>query len=173
MAARVPAAEPLIVGAVAGLVGGLVAAIFMTAVAVSSGSDAWVAAKVAGTSFLGSRALQPGFDAGAVLAGILGHLAVSAIWGALFGVLAATLPAPATMAAGVLWGMIVWLAMYYVVLPALGIAYVVSDTPLAVAAGQHVVFGVAVALTFVGLRRRLGSSIEPHVGPGTPTPHPA
>jgi hypothetical protein len=164
-------AQSVAIGGLAGLVGGLVASMFMTAVAMSGGGDAWVAAKIAAAPFVGVRAMAPGFDGDAVILGVIGHVAVSAVWGALFGLVALRLPAPAAPAAGVLWGMIVWLVMYYVLLPVLGIRYVVTSTPLAVAAGQHMVFGLAVALTFVALRRWTGSSVRPEIRSGTPTPH--
>jgi hypothetical protein len=143
----------------------------MTAVALAGGTDPWIAAKIAGAPFLGDRVLKPGWDAWAVSVGVMSHIGVSATWGALFGLLAAGLPAPATIPAGVVWGMIVWIVMYSLLLPILGLAHITSDTPGAVAAGQHLVFGLAVALTFVRLHGHAGSWSTPALEAETSDPH--
>src|SRR5262245_20971199 len=79
-----PASEAATAGAVAGLVAGLVLALFLTAVNLARGVSLWIGFKAAGAPFLAERALQPGFDALAIVVGVASHLGVSAAWGALF-----------------------------------------------------------------------------------------
>src|SRR5438874_12854430 len=98
-------------GVIAGIVGGVVISIYMAVMGAIAGRDVWQGAKGSGAPFLGERAMQPGFDGTAVLVGVLSHFAVSIIWGALFAVLFYGLSRAATVAAGFLWGFVVWIGM--------------------------------------------------------------
>jgi len=71
----------LIGGGCAGFVGGVSLCLFMTAMSFAGGEDIWAGIKVAATPFLGQRAMQPGFDLGAVVLGVFSHFAVSITWG--------------------------------------------------------------------------------------------
>jgi uncharacterized protein DUF6789 len=136
-------------GVVAGVVGGAVLAALLAFLAFLRHQDLWRVLKGAGAPFLGARATRPGFDAEAVLVGVLGHFAVSIIWGVLFAVIFYGLSKGATMVAGLFWGVVVWLGMYYLVLPLVGLARITHDTPIAHAIVTHVVFGLAVAAGFL------------------------
>ena len=141
-------------GIVAGLIGGAVLSVFMTIMNLASGQDIWVGMKIAGMPFLGERALQPGFDLGAVSVGVLSHVAVSMGWGLFFGLLFHGASRGATVVGGALWGIFVWLCMYYVVLPMVGLAELVQAAPIGMAVFEHVLFGLAVGLGFLPFQRR-------------------
>ena len=58
-----------------------------------------------------------------------------------------------TIVAGVLWGFVVWVVMYYAVLPAFGLAAHASETPIADAVLLHVLFGFVLAIGFLPYQR--------------------
>jgi len=136
-------------GIVAGLVSGVFLSAMNTAMMLARRGDVWSGLKGAGMPFLGERAAQPGFDAGAVLVGFLSHLAVSATWGLLFGVLFYGFSKGLTVVLGALWGIVVWLAMYYVVLPLVGLSAIARSVPVGSAIFFHVLFGLVVGIAFL------------------------
>lgn len=136
-------------GIVAGLVGGVALGAILAAGSLATGQDVWMSMKGAGAPFLGGRALSPGFDAVAVLVGFVAHLAVSVAWAVPFALLADGLSKGATILAGALWGIVVWIGMHYAVLPALGLAEMARSAPPALSALLHVVFGFIVALGYL------------------------
>src|SRR5207253_1528484 len=74
-------------GALAGLAGGLAMAVVAALIAASMGQDIWHEAKGIAAIVYGPAALAaPGFDLGPVLVGSLIHLLVSALLGAIFGI---------------------------------------------------------------------------------------
>ncbi len=82
-------------------------------------------------------------------------------WGAAYGVLAGSLPAP-KVRYGLLWGTVVW-ASSYVLLPALGLYKPIWEydaTTLAKDLGIHLVYGLTTAAAF----RVLGGSRPPQLG---------
>ncbi|MDB4953042.1 MAG: hypothetical protein JWO36_611 [Myxococcales bacterium] len=136
-------------GIVAGMIGGIAIALFLIIGNLASGRSVWQGLKGAGTPFLHERAAQPGFDLVAVVVGVLSHFAVSIVWGVLFALVFYGLSRGATMVAGVFWGIVVWLGMFYVVLPLVGMGQVAQTVPVGVAVFEHVLFGVALALGFL------------------------
>ena len=136
-------------GVVAGIIGGIVIAIRLVASSLMKGGDAWMPLKGAAAPFLHERAAQPGFDATAVVLGAICHFAISIIWGVLFAAVFYGISRGATIAAGLLWGVVVWLVMYYAVLPLAGLADHAHAVPIPQAILSHVVFGLAVALGFL------------------------
>jgi uncharacterized membrane protein YagU involved in acid resistance len=151
-------------GVVAGLIGGIILSLFFVATGLAEGADIWLGAKLPGAPFLGERAMQPGFDSTAVIVGMLSHFGVSIAWGAIFGVFFAGLSAGATIAAGVVWGFVVWLVMYYTVLPLLGLAQIANSLPIGQAMFQHVLFGASVAVAFFELQPPpLGEALRPDI----------
>ena len=157
-------------GVVAGLIAGLVLSLFMVVMNVLKGQDVWLVMKGAGLPFLGERAAQPGFDALAVVVGVLCHFAVSAVWGALFGLLFYGATKGATVAWGAAWGIVVWLGMYYVVGPFVGVPDLPKHVPVATAIAQHVLFGVVVGLGFLPFQRTVSSVQAPPLQRGMPLP---
>jgi len=140
-------------GAVAGIVGGIVIAFWTASVGAALGDDLWVATKTAAYPVVGPRVLLPGFDATAVLLGVVCHFAVSLVWGLLFAVVAFGLSRRATVWAGTLWGLLVWIGMFYVVLPLTGAGIITQTTPIARAIVEHLVFGLAVGVAFLPYQR--------------------
>src|SRR5438094_90209 len=86
--------------------------------------------KFAGYPWLGARATEPGPDALAVIVGQASHLLVSAIWGAIFGIVAFGARRALTVLYGALYGIVVWLGMYYVVLPIVGLGATRGQMPV-------------------------------------------
>jgi hypothetical protein len=142
-------------GIVAGLVGGVVLAAFLLLVNLTQGRDFWSVFKFAASPFLGMRAQVPGFDALAVLLGSLCHFAISAIWGLLFGLAFHGLNRKGTLIAGAFWGIVVWVGMFFVVLPIVGLGSVVSQVPVLLSLVEHVLFGVATAAAYVPYQRQV------------------
>ena len=68
--------------------------------------------------------------------------AISAAWGALFALAFYGLSRGMTMLAGIAWGFVVWLGMYYVVLPLVGLEAMRRDAPPERAIAFHVFFAV-------------------------------
>jgi hypothetical protein len=140
-------------GVVAGLIGGVVISIFMLVQNLVQGNDIWVGMKVAGAPFLGDRAFEPGFAAGPVMVGVLSHFAVSVAWGVLFALLFYGITKGLTVLAGAFWGILVWLGMFHVVLPLLGLGGMVANAPVLIAIVEHVLFGLGVGVGFLPYQR--------------------
>jgi hypothetical protein len=111
--------------------------------------------KGAAIPLLGERAMAPGFDGTAVLLGLVIHFAISAAWGIVFGLLFQGLSRGATIGAGFAWGFVVWLVMYYLVLPLAGMSEMARSTPIGMAIVSHVLFGLSVALGFLPFQREI------------------
>jgi hypothetical protein len=159
-------------GIVAGIVGGAVIALVMLLATLVKQQDIWPGLKGAAAPFLGERALQPGFDPGAVALGVACHFAVSIVWGILFAALFSGLSRGATIVAGAIWGLIAWFGMSYVVLPLAGLEQMARQAPAGTAILSHLMFGLAVGIGFLPFQR----TRPPFAGPLTrlpapPTPH--
>jgi hypothetical protein len=141
-------------GVAAGAIGGAVIAVYLLVMALVQGANMWPVFKMASAPFYGDAAMRAGFDAGPVLVGVLCHFAISIGWGVLFGLLAYGLSRPMTVLAGAGWGLAVWLAMYYVVLPLVGLAEMTRETPVASAIVSHLVFGLGVGIGFLPFQHR-------------------
>jgi len=143
---------------VGGLVAGLVAAILndlMTIIrGVAGHEDFWGHLKFAAYPFIGERATHPGLDGPAVVAGLLSGLLVSVTWAVLFAFLVFGLARGATVVAGLLWGLVVWIGMFYVVLPIVGLGDVARSMPVGEAIFTHILFGLIVALAFLPFQVR-------------------
>ena len=150
-------------GVVAGIIGGVILLLTMLVGAITKHQDIWVGMKGAATPFLHERAMHPGFAAGPVALGLICYFAVAIIWGAMFGALFYGLSKGATVVAGAFWGVIVWLGMYYVVLPIVGLAQIAQATPISAAIISHVIFGLAVGLGFLPFQHT-----RPHAPPLSP-----
>jgi hypothetical protein len=142
-------------GAAAGAIGGAVLAVFMTIMALVRGMDVWSTTfKGAAAPFIGDAATQPGFDAGPVLLGTAMHFVVSIGWGIGFGLLFYGLSRGATLLASLVWGLVVWIGMFWVVLPLAGLSEMAAAAPKSTGILYHLVFGLAVGLGFLPFQRR-------------------
>jgi hypothetical protein len=112
----------------------------------------WSAVKLPAYPFVGERALEPGFVAGIVLLGVVVHLVMSTCWGVLFGFVADGLSSRATLAIGLLWGVLMWWVCYFVVLPLVGPSELARSTEVIV---LFVPYGLAMAAGFLLWKRVL------------------
>lgn len=144
-------------GIVAGIVAGLFVVVMLLVSMALKGQNLWPAFKGASTPFFHERAMQPGFDAGPVLAGAFFHFLISAGWGWLFSIICYGLSRPATLLAGALWGIVVWLGMYYVLLPLVHLQSMARSVPVGMAIIEHVLFGLVLAAAFLPFQRRVPS----------------
>lgn len=142
-------------GVIAGLAAGLFLTLMMLLTFSLKGQDLWLAFKGTSVPFFGKRAMVPGFDLAPVVVGAIAHYAISAGWGFLFGILAYGLSRPLTLLAGALWGIVVWLGMYYAVLPIVGLAAMARSVPVGTAVLNHVLFGLVLSAAFLPFQRRL------------------
>lgn len=153
--------DRILAGTLAGLVAGVVMKVLAGILAGAAGAGFFAPLELIAATFL-DGALPRG--ANAILLGLVLHLAVSALWGAIFGTLLP--PTASTGAAGAfggLYGLGVFLIMTYLVLPwANPLMYTTVDRGTLLL--EHAVFGVTLALT-VPLARRLG---QPAPGPALP-----
>jgi len=142
-------------GIVAGLAGGLFLVALLLVTTALKGQNLWPVFKGASTPLFHERAMQPGFDAAPVLAGAFFHFLISAGWGWLFAVICFGLSRPATLVAGALWGIVVWLGMYYVLLPMVQLRAMARSAPVGMAIIEHVLFGLVLAAAFLPFQRRV------------------
>ena len=155
----IDARRALIRGTIAGVIAGLFLTLMMTMMSAAAGKDIWYGVKGAAAPFFGERAMQPGFDFLPALVGFVSHLVISAGWGALFALVIEGANRTVTAIAGVLWGFVVWIGMYYVVLPIVGLASMQHDAPVGRAIAFHLIFSVALTaayLLYPVVRRRHG-----------------
>jgi uncharacterized protein DUF6789 len=143
-------------GALAGLGGGLAMAIVGAIISASLGGDIWLEAKqIAAVVYGPAAAAQPGFAAGPVLVGTLLHLIVSAVLGALFSivtrrVLHLTSEFGTPLLTGLIYGMLIWLVAYFVVLPIINPLLRETYAPAFIV--QHLVYGAVTGLLYTWLR---------------------
>jgi hypothetical protein len=157
-------------GALAGVAAGLVLSVIMLLMSIARGDDVWMGMKVPAAPFLGEAAMQPGFEAGPVLAGVASHFLVSIAWALPFALLVYGMSRAGTLWAGALWGVVVWIGMYYVVLPILGLGSLTEHAPAWLAILEHVLYGAVVAAAFLPFQRRAEHpSAPPEASPRSPT----
>jgi hypothetical protein len=143
-------------GAVAGLGGGLAMSIAGAIISASLNGDIWLEAKqIAGVIYGPAAAAQPGFIAGPVIVGTLLHLIASAILGAIFGILTRRvfhLPSEfgTPLMAGLIYGLLIWMVAYFVVLPAFNPPLRETYAPAFIV--QHLVYGAVTGLLYTWLR---------------------
>lgn len=116
--------------------------------------------------FLRERTWAAGGALLAVPVAVVTHLLVSAVCGCLFARLFCHSHRRSLGFLGVGWGLLVWLTMFYVVLPAAGAATLVEAVPVGRAALLHVAFGLALALAYLPLCCPSSSTIAKDEGEG-------
>ena len=143
-------------GALAGLVGGIVSAAWALLASPVLGTEPLAETRLAAVPLLGDAATEPGNALLAFLVGGASHVAVSIAWGIAFTLACGRLSPIPLLASAVPFGVVVWLVMHRLLLPALGAAWIVAGFSPARAITEHVVYGVGVALGVLLLRRREG-----------------
>jgi hypothetical protein len=125
-------------------------------ISASLNGDIWLEAKQIAAVLYGPAATaQSGFVAGPVIVGTLLHLIVSAVLGALFGIMTRRvfhLPSEfgTPLMAGLIYGLLIWMAAYFVVLPSFNPALRETYAPAFVV--QHLVYGAVTGLLYTWLR---------------------
>lgn len=147
-------------GTLAGLAAGGFLTLFMTVVSAARDKDVWYGIKGAAAPFLGAPALRPGFEAWPVTVGLFTHLLISIGWGVLFAMLAYGFTRAGIIASGLAWGVVVWLVMYYVVLPLAGLSWMRNDAPVARAVAFHLVYSGALTAALLLYARILDGPAE-------------
>ena len=143
-------------GAVAGLIGGLVMALVGAVISASLGGDIWLEAKqIAAVVYGPAAAAQSVFAAGPVLVGSLLHLLVSTALGAVFGIVTRrifhlTSEFGTPLMAGLIYGLLIWLVDYFVVLPLINPLLRETYAPAFII--QHLVYGAVTGLAYTWLR---------------------
>ncbi|HMI85502.1 MAG TPA: hypothetical protein VK550_15505 [Polyangiaceae bacterium] len=153
-------------GMLAGVAAGILLTLMMTLMSAAGGKDIWYGIKGAAAPFFGQQAMQPGFDALPVLIGLISHLVISAAWGALFALVVEGWSRSTTIIAGVLWAFVVWIGMYYLVLPVVGLSSMQDDAPVGRAIAFHLIFAAALTTAYLVyptvFGRRAGLSRSAH-----------
>jgi len=143
-------------GVLAGLGGGIAMAFVAALLTRALDQDLWLQPKAIASLVLGSSATAPaGFVAVPVLVGLLIHLSVAALLGALFAIgmrRIAQLPTDYGIpeVTGLVYGLLIWLAAYFVLLPHF------TPTLLSIYASaliiQHLVYGAVTGLLYAFIR---------------------
>jgi hypothetical protein len=107
------------------------------------------------------RVASTHFDFWPVLIGSVLHLAISAGWGVIFALMFYGLSRALTVFAGLFWGLVAWITMFYVVIPMVGASQVVRSIPVGGAILSHLWFGLVIALAFLPFQRRWPSAHAP------------
>ena len=141
-------------GVGAGVVGGVVGAVWGLLMSPILGTDLVRETRLAAGPLLGVAALEPGNALLALIVGGASHMLVSVAWGVVFALTCGGRSPGRTLLAGVPFGVVVWIAMFHVVLPLFGAAWVVVSFSAARAMTEHVVYGLGVALGLLLMRSR-------------------
>lgn len=108
--------EAIGAGALAGLIGGIAMAMVSMLHAWIAGMGFWLPVKLIAATWFGVDALIGGF--GVIIAGMMTHMMVSIVWGALFGLFIGRRRTIGTaLLVGLLYATAIWLVMTYVGLP--------------------------------------------------------
>ena len=143
-------------GAIAGLVGGVTMAVVGAILAIAMGADLWKAPKLIATFVLGlSATAGTGFVVLPVIIGSLIHLALSALFGVLYGVLSCRiwkmpLDYGAPVVFGFVYGLAIWLVAYFVVLPVVNPLLLEIYAPSFLI--QNMVYGMILGMTYAAFR---------------------
>ena len=143
-------------GAIAGVGGGLAMAITGFLIAAVLGLDSWLGPKEIAALVYGPAAItQPGFVVGPVVAGIVLHVLVAGALGAMFEIvyhriLHLTTAFGLPVYAGLIAGIWLWVANYFVVLPVLNPG--LTETSAAAFLVQHLLYGTVTGLLDIRLR---------------------
>jgi hypothetical protein len=143
-------------GAIAGLAGGLAMALVGAVIALAVGADIWHTPKAIGSFLFGPAAVAtPGFVAGPVLAGSILHVALSALFGAVFAllisrVLRLTTEYGAPVVGGLVFGALIWMIAYFVVAPLFNPLLLEVYAPSFII--QNLVYGTVTGLVYTAVR---------------------
>ena len=143
--------------ALAGVIGGIVMAMFAMMVAAVAGYGFWAPPRAITAEFLGTQHAGPGFAAVPIVVGMMIHMMLSAGFGVGFGVLISAVAKGAGVIAlvvlGMVSGIVLWAGSTFIVAPALNGAEVfTSAMPAWTWFAAHAMFGVVLGLLYGRLR---------------------
>ncbi|MFQ5592545.1 MAG: hypothetical protein ACE5HA_00115 [Anaerolineae bacterium] len=129
-------------GAVGGMLGGVVMAVFSMSVSLLQGPGLWMPVKLIGGFVLGLRAINSvgAFDLTPIVSGLVIHMVVSAGLGGLFGLLVVSLPDVTLALYGVVYALAIWFLALFIVLPVVDPLLVNNANPVLFAA-SHITYG--------------------------------
>jgi hypothetical protein len=144
-------------GALIGLAAGVVFAMFEMVVADVRGEGFWMPIRMIGAIVLGKEALEPGYGVTeAAVAGMTLHLALSALYGGVFGGLAAFVrelrsSRPLLVGAAMAYGLALWLVNFYGIAPA-AFPWFQDANPVVQFVAHAFVFGAVLGLALAAWR---------------------
>ena len=152
-------------GAIGGAIAGIVFAMFeMLATALMNGAAAFfMPLRMIGAIVLGQGALQPSYPLlTAGLAGMVVHMMLSVVFGIVFALLVASVPALASstmalLAAASAYGLLLWLVNFYLIAPAAGWVWFTESNPVVQFLAHTVMFGTALGFYLDRVRARRGT----------------
>jgi hypothetical protein len=109
--------------AVAGLIAGMMMAMFAMVVAAIAGYGFWAPPRAIASTVIGESHFGGGFDLGSVVLGLAIHMMASPIFGVLYAIgvslIGSRVPLVVQMTTGIAWGIGLWAINTYVVAPVL------------------------------------------------------
>ncbi len=137
----------LLAGAVFGIFGSIVMAMWAMAMGLIQMGDLWASPKAIAATFLGDAAMQPGFAAGPVMLGMVFHL-VNGVWlGAIFGLITPRLRLAQAIVAGLVFGVVEGFGALWFVLPWLDPTVAgMGNSNIVSWVIEHLLFGFGVGL---------------------------
>jgi hypothetical protein len=145
-----------VAGALAGLAGGIAMSAIGALISFAIQESVWRTPKQIAAFLFGSTALaSPGFDFAPVLVGSLIHLALSMLFGVLYAILISrvfrvTTEYGAPVVGGLVYGLLIWLVAYFIVVPILNPALLDVYAPSFII--QNLVYGTVVGLVYMVVR---------------------
>jgi hypothetical protein len=153
-------------GGIAGLIGGVALWVWSGVASLLHGTSFWPVLKGTARPFFDpQRMSSSSFDFWPVVIGGAGHLIIAAGWGVFFALMFYGLSKGLTVFAGLFWGLVAWVTMYYVILPLVGLSQLVHAIPVGGAILSHLFFGLVLALGFLPFQRRWPRAWAPDRGP--------
>jgi hypothetical protein len=139
-------------GSLAGVGGGLVMIVVAALLTTALGEDVWREPREIAQPLFGSAAAA---GAAPIVVGTLLHFLLSALFGAIFSIISRRLlrlPSDygVPVVAGLIYGLMLWVLAYFVVLPILNPALLDTYAPSFII--QHLVYGVVTGLIYAQLR---------------------
>ncbi len=142
-------------GAVSGGVGGILMLALLVGRSLLNGQDWWVHFKLAAAPYLGAGAVTAGFEWVPVLLGFSAHLFIAQSWGTAFGSICYGMSRLPTLAAGLVLGLVSFVAMNFVMLPILGLHELMPVGSVDGALSLHLLYGAFTAACFLFFQREI------------------
>jgi len=169
-----PARRIEVAGAIAGIIGGAAMAIVGAVLAFAMNTSIWLTPERIAAFVLGpGAAATPEFDAVPVLVGTLIHFILSAIFGIIFALLVSrglrvTTEYGAPVVAGLVYGGLIWLVAYFIILPILNPLLLEVYAPSFIM--QNLVYGTVLGLAYMLVRPETYTYVVHPLGtPATPS----